>query len=34
MLKGGSELSVIEEGENACDFGEELEGGDPVDVKP
>ena len=26
---GGSELSVIEWGENACDYGEELEGGRP-----
>ena len=32
---GRSELSVIEGGENACDYGEELEvGGDPVDAKP
>ena len=26
---GGSGLSVIEGGENACDYGEELQGGRP-----
>ena len=35
MLKGGwSALSVIEVGEKVCDYGEELQGGDPVVVEP
>ena len=35
MLKGGgSELRVIKKGEDACEFGEKLEGGDPTDGEP